>query len=90
MLQPQGYLPMDTLLSVRLLLKPAPETVSLVPPNKEPASGKMLCTSRMYSMVAFSPLLCKTKTGLTKNITTKQEVVAKFLCLYFFDHFFQT
>lgn len=51
------FLPMDTLLSAVLLLKPEPETVSLVPPIKEPNIGEMLCTSRMYSTVAFMPLL---------------------------------
>lgn len=48
---------METLLSEVSLLKPDPETVSLVPPRKEPNSGEMLWISRMYSMVAFTLLL---------------------------------
>jgi len=49
-------------LSDVLVLKPEPDTVSVVPPIKEPVGGEMLYTSRMYSIVVFTPSLCNKTT----------------------------
>lgn len=50
-------LPKNTWLCEVTLLKPEPVMVRRVPPNRDPTMGEMLWTSRMYSMVVFTPLL---------------------------------
>lgn len=50
-------LPKNTWLCSVMLLKPDPVMVRRVPPIRDPTKGEMLWTSRMYSMVVFTPLL---------------------------------
>lgn len=52
--------PKKILLSEILLLKPDPESVSLVPPINDPYSGETLWTSKIYSTEAFTLLLWET------------------------------
>lgn len=50
-------LPKNTWLCAVTLLKPDPVMVRRVPPISDPSKGETLWTSRMYSMVVFTPLL---------------------------------
>ena len=48
-------------------VKPEPEMVSLVAPNREPTLGDTLVTSRRYSTLTFTPALHDTEHVFTHS-----------------------
>lgn len=52
-------LPKSTVFSIGVVLNPKPIIVISVPPYKEPLSGNMLVTSKIYCIEAFNLYLQK-------------------------------